>query len=206
MAIDRTLKNHYDKHRAAGTIPPELEGKIPGGLYDGRKISMADLRNWRKGLAVMVNQFELSTALDDLLFDSKTGLYNMIDYKSKAKLTDEEDTIKYYQTQADCYDLALNANGYPTDGWAYFAYYAPIEVEIGGLTDTPDGRNFPYKWHCQVIRIKANHDRAKALTSRGGECLAGNEAPGSSPDCEQCAYLEERNAFDRAPRTAGSAA
>ena len=165
---------------------------------------MADLRNWRKGLAVAVGPFELSTALDDLLFDAKTGLYNMIDYKSKAKLTDEADTAKYYQTQADAYDLALNANGYPTDGWAYFAYYAPIGVEAGNLTDTPDGRNFPFTWHCQVIRSKADHDRAKALTARGGECLASPTAPKASPACETCLYLEQRNAFDRAPSGAAA--
>lgn len=198
MGIDRVLKGHYDAHRAAGTVPPELVGKIPGGLYDGKKVSMSDLRNWRKGLAVAVGAYELSTALDDLLFNRKTGLYNMHDFKSKAKLTNEEDTAKYYQTQADAYDLALNVNGYPTDGWAYFAYYAPIEVAAGTGTDTPDGRHLPFTWHAQVIKIKADHARIKDLVIRAGSCLDG-PCPPKNMECAMCEYVELRAEYQSVP-------
>lgn len=194
IGIDRVLKGHYDAHRAAGTVPAELVGKIPGGLYDGKRVSMSDLRNWRKGLAVEVGAFELSTALDDLLYDPKTGLYNMIDYKSKAKLTNEADTVKYYQTQADAYDLALNVNKYPTDGFAYFAYYAPIEVEAGAGSDTEEGRHVPFRWHAQVIKIKADHGRIKNLVTRAGECLQG-AMPKKSAACAMCEYLDARANF-----------
>ena len=95
VGIDRVLKQHYDTHRAAGTVPPELIGQIPGALYDGKRIAMPDLRNWRKGLTVTVGPYDLSTALDDLLYDATRHCYNMIDYKSKAKETNEEDTQKY---------------------------------------------------------------------------------------------------------------
>lgn len=195
MGIDRVLKGHYDAHRAAGTVPAELVGKIPGGLYGGKRVSMSDLRNWRKGLAVSVGTYELSTALDDMLFDPKTGLYNMIDYKSKAKLTNVEDTQKYYQTQADAYDLALNVNGYQTDGRAFFAYYAPISVDrdVTG-DDTNDGRYVPFNWHAQVIVITADHARIKDLVTRAGKCLEG-PLPAASMDCDMCVYVKDRKAF-----------
>lgn len=192
MGIDRVLKGHYDAHRELKTVPPELVGKIPGGLYDGHRVSMKDLRNWRAGLTVVEDGSELSTALDDLLFDAATGLYNMIDYKSKAKLTDVADTQKYYQVQADCYDLALNANKYPTDGRCFFAYYAPITVGQTIATQTNEGCLFPFTWHCQVIEIKANHANAKDLLKRAAACLAGKE-PAAGVDCEYCNFVEARN-------------
>ena len=191
MGIDRVLRGHYDAHRAASTVPPELAGHIPGGLYPEDRISMKDLRNWRKGLAVVVEGFELSTALDDLLYSPATGLYNMIDYKSKAKLTDEEDTRKYYQTQADAYDLALNANGYKTDGRAFFAYYSPARVGSSAPSNEVD-----FRWNAQIVVITADHARVKAMLVRAGRCLEARTAPEPSPTCEQCNYVAARKAYD----------
>lgn len=195
MGIDRVLKGHYDSHRASGHVPPELVGHIPFGLYNGSRISMGDLRNWRKGLAVMVGPYELSTALDDLLYDPKNDLYNMIDYKSKAKETNEEDTKKYYQTQADAYDLALNANGYTTDGWAYFAYYSPVNVVPVFVNQDMEGHNIvPFAWNCQVIKIKADHVRIMDLVTRAGKCLE-DSMPAKNAECEMCEYLDARTNF-----------
>src|SRR3990167_1565084 len=81
MGLDRCLKNHYDAYRESGEVPYELVGKIPGKLYPGDRISIKDLRNWRKGLSVTIGDYELSTAMDDLLFNPETGLYNVIDAK-----------------------------------------------------------------------------------------------------------------------------
>jgi hypothetical protein len=182
MGIDRVLKGHYDANRKAGTVPAELFGQIPGGLYPGDRISLADLRNWRKGLTVTVDGYELSTAMDDLLFNSASGLYNVIDAKSKAKLTDVADTEKYYQTQADAYDLALNANGYKTDGACYFAYYSPVRVGASAPSDEVD-----FRWNCQVITILADHANIKALLIAAGKCLEGS-LPRPSEDCEYCLF------------------
>ena len=174
MGIDRVLKGHYDAHRAAKKVPNELVGKIPSGLYPGDRIHMEDLRNWRKGLVAVVDGVELSTAMDDLLFDPATGIYNVYDAKSKAKLTNEEDTARYYQTQADAYDLAHNENSYKTDGRCFFGYYSPVDI-AGNLIgeDTPDGRMVAFNWHCQVITIRANHDRIKTLIRAAAACIEG---------------------------------
>jgi len=188
MGMDRVLKAHYDAHRASGTMPPELVADLPGWkLYDGKAISMADLRNWRKGLSVKVGEYELSTALDDLLFNPMTGLYSMIDYKTKAKATDAEATKLYYQTQADAYDLALNVNKYSTDGQARFAYYYPVAVS--GEDKQP--HSVPMSWNCQVITISADHERIKDNVIRAGKCLEG-PLPEPGKDCTVCNYVPER--------------
>jgi hypothetical protein len=195
MGIDRVLKGHYDAHRAAKTVPPELVGKIPGGLYPGDRMSLADMRNWRKGLAVAVGPYELSTAFDDLLYNPATKLYNMFDAKSKAKLTNEEDTMRYYQTQADAYDLALNANGYPTDGWGYFAYYSPLNVApLPVVQDVPEHTVVPFTWNCQVVRIRVDHARIRDLVARAGKCLEG-KLPDPSENCLTCAYIDARTSY-----------
>lgn len=185
MGMDRILKAHYDMHRAKGSVPPELDGLVDWKLYGESRISMKDLRNWRKGLAVIIDGVKLSTALDDMLErDGIPKVFAMIDYKTKAKSTDEIDTQKYYGTQADCYDLALNANDYPTTGMAYFAYYYP-ELVSGG-EPRGDGHNVVFMgWRCQVIRIKADHERAKVLVLAAAKCLESAE-PDPSKDCDYC--------------------
>lgn len=201
MGIDRVLKGHYDSNRQAKTIPPELSGKIPGGLYPGDRIGMADLRNWRHGLTAIVDGVELSTAMDDLLFNPATGLYNVFDAKSKARLTDEADTKKYYEVQGDSYNLALKANGYPTDDWAYFAYYSPLRVGSSAPSDEVD-----FRWNCQVIRIEASDERIKALVRAAAACLDSaipepnvRTVKGKKGDkvegCPVCVYLMEHAAL-----------
>ena len=192
MGIDRVLKGHYDSYRVTRSVPPELKGQIPGGLYPGDRISMGDLRNWRKGLTVVFDGFELSTAMDDLLFNPATGIYNVIDAKSKAKLTDEKDTKKYYQTQADAYDWALNENGYKTDGDCFFAYYSPVSVDPGLV-----GPLVPFRWNCQVIKIVAEHDSIKSLLVSAGKCLESS-LPEPSKDCGYCQFVADRTAMEPA--------
>ncbi len=188
MGMDRVLKAHYDAYRAAGNMPPELLDALPGWkLYDGKRISMTDLRNWRKGLFVQVGDHVLSTALDDLLFNPALCVYSMVDYKTKAKATNEAATVKYYQTQADAYDLALNVNGYKTDGLARFTYYYPENVVLSAIATGELSMN----WRCQVITIKADHERIKKLVLAAAACLAG-PLPEPSESCEMCAYIEAR--------------
>ena len=209
MAMDRVLKAHHDEHRSAGTVPLEWAAALPGWkLYDGKRISMADLRNWRKGLAVDIEGVTLSTALDEMLFNQTLGLWSMADYKTKAKATDKEDTQKYYGTQASAYDLALNINGYKTDGSARFLYYFPEDVDTSedGSIPSPDenGSSLTMGWRCQVITIKADHDRIKKLVLSAAACLSGplpepnykitvGKKGGQTIDgCEMCAYIFER--------------
>lgn len=179
MGMDRILKGHYDSHRAINKMPEELATQLPGWTLFPQQGYLDDMRNWRKGLTVHVGDYELSTALDDLVTNGT--LYAMCDYKTKAKATNEADTKKYYQTQADCYDLALNTNNYKTDGRAHFAYYYPKTVGFAKGADVMMG------WECQLVTIAADPEAAKKLLIAAGKCLEG-PMPKPSGLCGYCFY------------------
>lgn len=193
--IEREVINHFQRHREAGTLPPELTGQVPEGavLYIGDRISMKDLRYWGKGLQFMVGPYRVTTGLDDLLQrgegDKRT--FNNLDYKTKSKATDEANTYKLYHTQHDFYDLALNANGYPTDGMGYYPYSYPANIKQGRAPDALGHGILEFEWRTQVIGLKADHAAAKDLITRAGQCLEG-PLPDPGEDCDFCPYDVKR--------------
>lgn len=216
--IERECIAHFERHRQAGTLPPELVGQVPDGsvLYTGDRISLKDLRNWRRGLAFKVNDVEVSTALDELLQrpgpDGNT-VYSVCDYKTKSKATDEETTAGLYQTQLDVFDLALNANGFPTDGAGYFSYWYPTGVS---QATPPPGVGLHGEvrmtWACQVVRLQADHERIKKIVLEAAACLDG-PIPESGAKCPYCTYsvarrdlMAEIAAEKKAAQGAGAAA
>src|SRR5579859_4730879 len=167
--IERITQAHYETHRIAKTTPSNLIGQVPAGAipYQGDRIDLKSLRYWGKGLAFEVDGVTVTTALDDMLeWPQDNGvptLYAVIDYKSKSKETDEASTQELYGTQADVFDLACNVNGYTTDGVVYFDYWFPIRVEDSNNPGL-NGQGFTWqRWGSQVIALKADHGRVKAL-------------------------------------------
>jgi hypothetical protein len=198
MGLDRVLKVHHDEWRAKGAPPPEIAAALPGWKLFADQARVNELRNWRKGLTVVIDGIDLSTALDDVLHNPERGLFRMLDYKTKAKLTDEADTVKYYAVQAAAYDLALNENGMPTDGVGVFTYYAPVNVPPDGpviVPDDPLSRDAytitGMRWSCQVIPIKAEPALARDLTVKASACLGG-PMPLANEECALCAYIGAR--------------
>src|SRR5262245_47999348 len=62
--MDRLLKTHFDRHRANGSVPPEL-ARFPGRLFSDR--TRLDIwRNNRRGLRCAIDGTMLMGALDDL--------------------------------------------------------------------------------------------------------------------------------------------
>ena len=178
--MDRTIKLHFDGFRAQDSLPPELS--ITG--FDGIKlyrdqVKLEKWRNWRTGL-----QYEdsdgsiLSGALDDLLV--KGDRYIPFDYKTKGSPTTEEDAIKYYQNQLDCYALLLDANGLPTAGFAYLLYYSPKSVGPSGAV----------QFELQALRIPTDIERSRA-TFRKAVALLKGQTPSSGNQCEHCNWLRQ---------------
>ena len=188
--IEREQIAHHERHRVAGTLPPELAKQVPPGttFYKGEKISMKDLRYWGKGLRFKVGPYEVSTALDDIIQRQEGGktIYNVYDDKTKSKPTDLENTVDLYQVQADIFDLAMNENKYPTDGAVYFGYWSPVTT----LAAHEDG-NVDMRWACQVIIMEAKHQRAKDLVMQAGQCLEG-PMPQPQEGCVYCDWVKER--------------
>ena len=178
--MDRAIKTHFDTFRAKGALPPELNG----AHFEGVKLypDQAQLdkwREWRTGLVCKEQDgSSLSGALDDLLV--KEGRYIPFDYKTKGSPTTEEDAVKYYRNQLDCYALLLESNSLPTIGHAFLLYYSPKTV----------GEQGKVLFEIQAIKIETNVERAKQTFQKAIELLKGAK-PSSSPNCEYCAWLRK---------------
>lgn len=178
--MDRVIKTYFDTFRAKRTLPPELrDSKDFQGLslYEDHA-QLERWRNWRTGLEYFEDGRRLFGALDDLLL--KGDRYIPFDYKTKGSPANEEDSVKYYQTQLDCYALLLEANGFKTLGHGFLLYYSPREV----------GEHGNVAFEIQPIRIETNTERAKELF-RKSAAIVEEPAPKASANCEYCGWLEK---------------
>lgn len=178
--MDRAIKTHFDTFRTNGILPPELNGVY----FEGVKLysDQAQLDKWREWRTGLVHKEQddsvLSGALDDLLV--KDGRYIPFDYKTKGSPTTEEDAVKYYQNQLDCYALLLESNHLPTIGHAFLFYYSPKTV----------GEQGKVLFETQAIKIDTNIERARQTFQKAIQLLKGTKPP-SSPNCEYCAWLRK---------------
>ena len=212
--IERICSAHYEKHRLAKTTPDNLIGQVPEGAipYQGDRIDMKALRYWGKGLAFRVEGIDVTTALDDMIQvgeyveDISVPKYNVIDWKSKSKPTDEKSTDDLYQNQADVFDTACNVNGYPTDHKVYFDYWFPISVlQSSGKEVLPDDGSEGHglttqHWGSQVIVLQADQERCKRMVLAAAACLESSLPDpklkvGKIPGCPVCEYTHDLNAF-----------
>ena len=178
--MDLVIKAYFDNYRQRNELPPELQGKVEGRLFD----NMPLLKRWRSWQATdlfyedkTVNAV-LSGALDDCLVDN--NMFIPLDYKTRgSELTD--DPRKYYQTQLDCYCLLLEACGYKTKGIAYLLYYWPLEAREEGIV----------KFRVEPIRIETNIESAKKVFKDAVTSLT-HEIPKASMECEYCNLVTVR--------------
>jgi len=175
--MDRVIKVHFDTFRAQRTLPPELSRKDFEGIeLFGDQERLEKWRNWRTGLEYRDSDGSiLSGALDDLLV--KDGQYIPFDYKTKGSVTTEEDAVKYYQNQLDCYALLLQENQMPTAGYGYLLYYSPKSVGEQGTAI----------FELQAIKIPTDYERAR-VTFRKAVVLLNGSLPEMNGQCEYCAW------------------
>ena len=188
--IDRKLKPYFDSYRAKGQMPPEFEGKLPGRLFEDQE-RLRRWRYWKSGLYYRNEELnvEMVTALDDLLVDVQedgTGLYIPFDYKTKGGVP-KTNGAEFYQVQLNCYELALDANGYKTCGKGVLAYVYPEDLERDDLDEMRCV--VPFDFGVQVYELPTNLEDAKKLIERACEVLRGG-LPASMPGCEYCGYAE----------------
>lgn len=179
--MDRIIKVHFDGFRAKGSLPVELNKTD----FDGVKLfadqtRLEKWRNWRTGLEYRDGDGSiLSGALDDLLV--KDGKYIPFDYKTKGSVTTEEDAVKYYRNQLDCYTLLLEENRLTTAGYGYLLYYSPKSAAENGAVF----------FELQAIKIQTDKERAREIFRRAVSLLKGPE-PACDRECEYCSWLERR--------------
>jgi len=178
--MDLVIKDYFDKYRIKNELPPEINGRVNGKLFQN-KAMLDKWRSWRSTDLCYEDKSlnaALSGALDDCLLED--GFYIPLDYKTRGSEL-KEDPRKYYQTQLDCYCLMLESSGYKTKGLAYLAYYWPIEVQENGMVE----------FHVEPIKIETNIESAKKIF-RDAVILLSSGMQKSSVGCEYCGLVEKR--------------
>lgn len=192
--LDRIIKTYCDRHRAAGTLPPEFVavlGKKARLFAD--QATMKRWRFWKTAPRISGEGFQLGGAFDEVV-QFADGTVSPLDYKTRGSaLTPDKNPAEYYQTQLDCYDVMLQGQTLKTTGQAYLTYWTPNEVlaDPEGLS-TFDAQAM-LRFDVGVYTVKTNPERALDLCRQAVECLNGAmPEPGDDKytggKCEVCTF------------------
>ena len=126
--IDRILKNHFDKFRDKGQLPPELcknKECSEMKLFADKEL----LKIWQsnfKGISWTDKQGnELHGAIDNILVKRKKLI--VLDYKTRGYAL-KDDTAEHYRQQQNIYNFLLKKNGYEIEDYFFLLFYVPKEV------------------------------------------------------------------------------
>ncbi len=175
--MDLLIKKYFDKYRALGKLPPELDGKIEAELFPDNEL-LNKWRSWRSALAYEDPESGaiLSGMLDDLGVLPAKKLYVPLDYKTRG-FDVKEGGESFYQNQLNCYALLLRENGMKPAGYAYLLYYIPKEVAEGGMT----------RFDVVPKRVAVDADAA-LKTVRDAAALIQGPMPARHMECEYCVW------------------
>ncbi len=175
--MDRILKEHFDKFRDAGKLPPEIcenshckHLKIFGETKEEKEL-ITVWRNNFKGIRYTDSEGNvLFGAVDNILKDKETLI--VLDYKTRG-FPVKEDTHTHYQNQMDTYNFLLRKNGYETEDYTFLLFYIPSKVlETGEVV-----------FDTTLVKIKTNPKSAEKVFKNALKCLEGNEP---EEKCEWC--------------------
>lgn len=176
--MDRAIKSFFDEYRKKQTLPPELSGSDFNGVSLFNDQKQLDLwRDWKTGLQYCDPEgIILFGAIDDLL--KKGSLYIPFDYKTKGSSTSEDDAVKYYQMQLDCYALMIDANGLKPADYGFLLYFSPSKVSNLRVIE----------FEIQPIKVSIDPNRAKNILREASFCLK-KSIPAASLNCEYCQWI-----------------
>lgn len=175
--MDETFKVYFDEHRAAGTLPPEIDGRVEGTLFPDRKKLDVWRNNW-KGLRAEFPEFnlELKGAIDDLLV-REDGKVTPFDFKTRGYPT-KEDTHLHYQHQLNLYALLLERNGMEPSGNGYLLFFWPTSYALGGA-----------QFATEVVKMTAVAEHGQDLLKKVAAILA-DKMPAMHATCAFCLFRE----------------
>ena len=191
--MDSVLKKYFDKFRSAGTLPPEIAGKLPGKLLDTKEF-LNEWRNNRKGIRWFdeKSEAELMGALDDCLIVD--DCYVPVDYKTRGWAA-KEDSHTYYQKQLNCYTFLLEKNGHKTKNFAYLLFYSPNEV-LDLDAGRPSGRPASLvAFNVEPRKVEVNPEAAYKVFKSAVKTLRGPQ-PASHSDCKFCSWGNDFLTFE----------
>ena len=173
--MDILIKKYFDKYRALGKLPPEIEGKVDCALFPDNEV-LNQWRNWRTGLRYEDSETgaALSGALDDLGVKDKQ--YIPLDYKTRGfdvKVGGEN----YYKNQLNCYALLLRENNLKPASHAYLIYYIPKDLGERGMV----------RFDIVPKKVEVDPDEALKVFRQAVEFIRG-PMPVSHSECEYCSW------------------
>ncbi len=193
--MDLLIKKYFDKYRALGKLPPELEGKMDVELFSDNEL-LNKWRNWRSALAYEDPETGaiLSGMLDDLGLKRSEGSfarsaskeadlgaqkieYVPLDYKTRG-FDVKEGGEAFYQNQLNCYGLLLRENHMKPAGHAFLIYYIPKDVAEKGMV----------RFDIVPKRVEIDPDEALATFKKAQELING-PMPEAHTECEYCLWL-----------------
>ena len=163
--MDRILKNHFDKFRGKGILPPELRNNSyceNMKLFDDKEKMKVWQSNFKGVSWKDKKDNELHGAVDNILVNGKKLI--VLDYKTRGYAL-KEDTAEHYRLQQNVYNFLLRKNDYQTEDYFFLLFYFPKEVMETGevIFDT------------ELVKMKVDIKMAentwkKALKLLGSDC------------------------------------
>ena len=178
--VDKMLKEHFDRFRDKGDLPPELKYLKDVKLFDNKDL----LKTWRNNLKGIEyydkeNDVLLHGAVDNLL--NNNGKLIVLDYKTRGFAL-KEDTAHHYQDQIDIYNFLLRKNGYETEDYSYLLFYLPEQVMETG----------EFKFKNELVKMKVDVEHAEYLYKKAIK-IVKCEMPEAGKDCVFCKWREKTN-------------
>ena len=172
--MDRILKEHFDRFRGRGVLPPEIceSGECAGMKLFEDKEKLAVWQSNFKGIVFEEDGNVLRGAVDNILV--KDGRLIVLDYKTRGFAL-KEDTAGYYQNQMDTYNFLLRKNGYETEDFGFLLFYVPSHVLENG----------DFVFDVELVRVSTDCGRAEGIWKDGLGLLDG-ECPERNDECAWC--------------------
>ena len=174
--VDKVLKAHFDKHRAKGEVPKELDLKDVKLFADAEKMKV--WTNNLKGIPYTDDEGNiLRGAVDELLVNTKTNKLIVLDFKTRGYPC-KEDTHEHYIDQLNIYNFLLRKNNYATEDYSYLLFFHPKEITEKGTI----------VFNIEPIKVPADIKKAEKLWKDALQCLSSKKEPKASEKCGYCSW------------------
>jgi hypothetical protein len=182
-AVDTLLKKEFDHYRKLGTSHPL---QAPLGLIPADHLQIDE---WREALHKGVQYYHpihdciYRGGIDDLWYNPERDEYHVVDYKATAKqevVIELPEWADGYRRQSEIYQWLLRKNGLIVSDTAYFVYCTG-DVHAGSFGGT-------LTFHQEVIPYNGNDNWVEGVLDQLQACLASDQIPTSSENCEYCKY------------------
>ena len=149
--------------------------------------------------------------LDDVLINTETDELHIVDYKSTAQLSRDEDKIKPldesfiqpptnprapdykagYRRQMDMYQWVMRRKGFEVSDIGYFVYVDGQHIGKQGMIDATDPKKAYMEFNAAVIPYHADDSWVEKALIDAKRTLTLENCPKHAEGCEEERYLED---------------